>query len=271
MGLIEKLEQIKTLVENGAGGGSGEDAIIEDCSYLFIFGYRLDIIKNIYKMLKPTNATYMFGATANNTSKAALEDLEYINRIDFSNCTNITHMFRAMSYTNFPEELILDLPKCTNVNGFLYGYGGTYNLKKVILKNTKLVQNWSNAFYTGFNNEKEQYQKKIEEIELDMSGCTSCSSFISHNTHTISSGCMYLKKITFTGSFGGDSTTSTLTLYLANLEAMTKDAFVDMFTSLGENTNGKTRIIQISTAIYDTMSEEELAIATNKGYTITSA
>ena len=270
MGLIEKLEQIKTLVENGAGGGSGEDLVIEDCRYLFFSAYRLDMIQNLYKIIKPTSANYMFGATANTTSNATLEQLNYISKIDFSNCTTIDSLFRAMSYTNFPSELVLDLPKCTIASNFLYGYAGTYNLKRVILKNTNLVQNWSYAFYTGFNNTGDRYQKKIEEIELDMSACTNCTYFFNSPTATLSN-CMYLTKIVFTGSFGGNSTTSTLTLDMSKLEGMTKDGFVAMFESLGENTNGKTRIIQISAAIYDTMSEDELSIATDKGYTITSA
>lgn len=270
MGLIEKLEQIKTLVENGAGGGSSEDFVIEDCRYLFYEGVRTDMLSKLYKNLKPTNAANMFGAGTNAASSTTQEELNYINKIDFSDCTNMNNFLQRVTYNNFPTELVLDLPKCTHMDSFMYGYAGTRNLKKLILKNTSKVQDWDNALYTGFNNANENSQKKIEELELDMSACTSCSNFI-HNTTNSYSNCPYLTKIVFTGSFGGNSTTSTLTLNLSKLEGMTKDSFVAMFESLGTNTNKKTRIIQISSTIYDTMSEDELAIATNKGYTITSA
>ena len=89
MALIEKLQEIKTKIESGAGGGSGDDLIIEDCRYLFYSGYRFDVIDKLYKLLKPTNANYMFGSTSNATSNATLEQLNYISKIDFSNCINI--------------------------------------------------------------------------------------------------------------------------------------------------------------------------------------
>lgn len=267
MALKEKLEQIKTLVESGAGG---ENFIVEDCRFFFYNGYRTDMLSKIYKYLKPIYGNYMFGADVNTQSEETLEQLTYINKIDFSNCETIKSIFARMIYYNFPTELILYLPKCTNASYFLYGPGGIYNLKKVILKNTNLVQNWSYSFYTGISSSEESAQKKIEEIELDMSNCTNCTCFFNKANATLSN-CPHLTKITFTGSFGGSSTTSTLTLDLSKLEAMTKDSFIAMFESLGENINGNTRILQISSTIYNTLTEDELSIATNKGYTITSA
>lgn len=269
MGLIEKLEQIKTLVENGAGDGSGEEYEIKECDYLFTWGKRLDIISDLYKHIKPTSANYMFGATSNTTSEAPLEQLNYINKIDFSNATHLERFLASVTYINFPEELVLKLDNCTSLNYAFQGYAGTRNLKRVILKNTTNVTNWGYCFYTGFNRTDDLYNKKMEELELDMSSCTNCTYFFHSPTNTYSC-CKFLSKIIFTGSFGGNSTTSTLTLDMSLLEAMTKDSFIEMFESLGENTGGKTRIIQISSTIYDMMSEDELVIATNKGYTITS-
>ena len=49
---------------------------------------------------------------------------------------------------------------------------------------------------------------------------------------------------------------------------MTKESFINMFNSLGVNTKAKTRIFKIKQEIYESMSEEELGIATGKGYTV---
>lgn len=295
MALIENLqdiksikEEIRTSIENkgvdttnstffdypelidSIQAGGGEEYTIEDCNYLFIAGSRLDVIDKWFKYIKPTTAIYMFGATANSSSNATLEQLNYINRIDFTKCTKMNDFLSNTTYNNFPEEIVLNIPSCTTLDSFLKGYAGTKNLKKVILKNSNKVTDWDQCFYTGFNTDSDERNKKIEEIELDMSGCTSCNNIFNMTSNTYS-GCKYLRKIIFTGSFGGSSSTSSLTFNISKLESMTKEGIIEMFESLGTNTNKKTRIIQINANIYSTMNEDELAIATNKGYTITSA
>ena len=296
MALIENLqdikaikEEIKTSIENKGvdttnstfadypelidsieTGGGEVDFAITNCRDLFIGGERTEELSTFYKIVKPIDGYRMFGASSNTTCATSQEELNYINKIDFSECTSLANGFGRVSYSNFPSELILDLPNCLSVDSIFYGYALCYNTKKVVFKNSNKVTDWDYCFYGGLNSNLDNRNKKIEEIELDMSACTNCTNFFNMTSHTYS-GCMYLSKITFTGSFGGDSNTNTLTLDLSKLEAMTKDSFVSMFESLGTNTNGKTRIIQISTTIYDTMTEDELAIATSKGYTITSA
>ena len=168
-------------------------------------------------------------------------------------------------YSNIPEELMFDIPECTNLSYFFNS--NPINTNKVIFKNSNNVTNWSRCFYTGNNNSNEENQKKIREIELDMSSCENCSNFFNSSTSNYSN-CPYLQRIIFTGSFGGNSTTSSLTLDLSKLESMSKGSYIDMFTSLGENTNQNTRIFKINKNIYNKMSKDELAIATNKGYTI---
>lgn len=269
MALIEKLEQIKTLVESGAGGGSS-DFSITNCRDLFVGGERTEVLSEFYKVVKPKDGYRMFGASSNTTCSTSQEQLNYINKIDFSECTGLANAFGRVSYSNFPNELILDIPNCLTVDSIFYGYALAYNTKKVVFKNSDKVTDWDYCFYCGLNAIDDNKNKKIEEIELDMSSCTSCTNVFYMTTHNYS-GCKYLNKITFTGSFGGNSTSNSLTLGLAKLEAMTKESLIEMFESLGTNTNKKTRIIQINSTIYDTMTEDELAIATGKGYTITAA
>lgn len=99
-------------------------------------------------------------------------------------------------------------------------------------------------------------------LNIDMSNVTTISTGTFQNTDN-------LKRLTFKGSFGGNSTTSSLTLTLSQT-GLDKNAIIELFESIKENVNGKTRTIKIISSIYNELTEDEIAIITDKGYTISS-
>lgn len=258
--------------------GGGDDFKITNGQYFFYNGNRLDILVNDSNKLAFEGAcNAVFASNSNNTNsyKYSLN----INNVDFSKVTNLYEFMKNTQFLYLPNELIIDAPLNVNMEYAFYGYplccddmyvdGGTCSIvKKVTIKNSSKVSNWTQCFYTGFNNINNRYNKRIEEIEWDMSGATTCNYVFCMSLNTYS-GCKFLKKIIFNGSFGGNTSTSSLTLELDKLESMTKDSYIEMFNSLSINKNKKTRTFVINETIYDTMTEDELAIAEDKGYTVT--
>lgn len=207
MGLIEKLEQIKTLVESGAGGGSGELATITDWQYMFYGGRLLRMFKDIAKASgKVTSMSNAFYNATNTDTTLRDDTLVY----DFKD---------------------VDLSSCTNFSNTFYGTGKAW------------------GFYGNV-------------LNIDMSSVTTISTGTFQNTDN-------LKRLTFKGSFGGNSTTSSLTLTLSQT-GLDKNAIIELFESIKENVNGKTRTIKINSSIYNELTEDEIAIVTDKGYTISA-
>lgn len=72
-------------------------------------------------------------------------------------------------------------------------------------------------------------------------------------------------------SFGNESTASSITFPVVRVwkSAEYVNRFVEFANSIAENTSGLTRTIKVHTNIYNALSDEQKAILTNKGYTIT--
>ena len=84
-----------------------------------------------------------------------------------------------------------------------------------------------------------------------------------------------LCNITFSnnGTFGNNSTTESLTLDLCQIWTSSATSNVTRYTnlanSIGNNTSGLTRNIKLNTNLYNVLTDEQKAILTDKGYTIT--
>ena len=259
------LEDLSGLIENIETGGGGEEYTIDDASYLFYECARTNLFSIFKNHFALTNCRDMFSSSANHSDNVITT--EDINNLDLTNVTTCYNMFKTSTFTRVTGDLVFNIPKCTSLYYFAYGYG-LGDVTSITFLNSNKVTNWQQCFYSGFNKEADAQNKKIEILRWDMSACTNCNNVFCAASHTYS-GCKFLHTIDFQGgSFGGSSSISTLTLDLSKLESMTKESFINMFNSLGTNKNGKTRIFKINQTIYESMSEEELAIATGKGYTV---
>ena len=208
MGLIEKLEQIKTLVESGAGGSGELDfGLLTSWQYLFNNGRFMPIFKEMKKQ----------SGTITSMERA------------FNNCcANGNEIYRDESLIYDFDDL--DLSQCSS---FVYCFNG-------------------NSHY---------YTLHGSILNFDMSKNTQSGAYTFYM-------CQHIKRLTFKGSFGGEVTSSSLTLDIDEL-ALDHDAMIELFNSIKENASGKTRIFKIKSAIYDSLTEDEISIMTNKGYTIT--
>ena len=260
-----KLENIPELIESIETGGGGEEYVIDDASYLFYECSRTNLFSIFKNHFALTNCRDMFASSANHSDNVITT--EDINDLDLTNVTSCYNMFKNSHHFKVTGDLVFDIPKCTTLYYFAYGYGLS-DATSITFLNSNKVTNFQQIFYSGFNKEADAQNKAMTILRWDMSACTNCNNVFCAASHTYS-GCKFLNTIDFMGgSFGGNSTTSSLTLDLSKLESMTKESFINMFNSLGTNKNGKTRIFKINQTIYESMSEEELGIATGKGYTV---
>lgn len=147
----------------------------------------------------------------------------------FYNATNSNTLLRDDSLIYDFDDV--DLSSCTNFNNTFYSTGETW------------------GFYGNV-------------LNIDMSNVTNIGTGTFQNTDN-------LKRLTFKGSFGGNSSNASLTLTISQA-GLDKDAIIELFESIKENVNGKTRTIRINSSIYNELTEDEIAIATDKGYTISA-
>ena len=260
-----KLEDLPELIETIETGGGGEEYVIDDASYLFYECSRTNLFSIFKNHFSLTNCRDMFSSSANHTDN--IITTEDINELDLTNVTSCYNMFKSSHHFKVTGDLVFNIPKCTTLYYFAYGYG-LNNATSITFLNSNKVTNFQQIFYSGFNKIDDAQNKNMTILRWDMSSCTNCSNVFCAASHTYS-GCKFLHTIDFMGgSFGGDTTTSTLTLDLSKLEGMTKESFVNMFNTIGTNTKGKTRIIKVNETIYNSFTEEDLSIATSKGYTI---
>ena len=271
-----KLEDIPTLINSiEAGGGGSEDWKIDCASYFFgeTAGNKdnkenfNNIIKHIYK---PTNLTYFCENKSVTTGWLTKEIMDKIINLDLSECTNLSYGF-TFNGNILDGNFNFNLDKCTNLSycfrGLTKGQVQLNSDEGIILNFNGSTGNVTNAAYAFVGYTTSSYSKgsKIREIKnLNLDKVTSCNYIVGYNEN--------LRRFTFDGSFGGKSTTATLTLdftYGMNGDCVLEhDSIVEMFNSVSLNTNGKTRIFKLSQSVYESLSEDELAIATSKGYTV---
>lgn len=173
----------------------------------------------------------------------------------------------------------------------LFTNGSRFELFNDFLKRTKKIKNMNSCFFLfGINSSIQNENNIVDFHNVDFSECEDWKNAFGGTSNSlafwghirnldmcaatkISSSFVntaHIKEISFKGSFGGNSTTESLTLNLSFCTGMSKDDFINTFNTIQQNINENTRIIKIPTTIYEELTENELAIATNKGYTITS-
>lgn len=270
MGLIEKLEQIKTLVESGAGGSGSEDWRFNGVAYLFDYERNPNNVLIFDELLKhfpkQTPSLYYTFRSSFTNRWMNNEMFKKILQLDLSECTTLEQAFYGVGFDLY-GEFSINIPKCTNLyNAFQFWKINKDNYNNpngnVILNFNGTTSNVVN-FNSSFGSNNSRNLSNIGGIlNINMDKCTNSTSVVSYSN---------ISRFTFSGSFGGLSTSSTLTLDFSTYTKMDYSGIIETFNTISENTNGKTRIIKLSSVLYSTLTEDELAIATNKGYTITSA
>ena len=199
-----------------------------------------------------TNMNYMFEACANLTS---------IPQLNTSNVKNMSSMFyQCKSLTSIP---LLDTSKVTNMS-YMLAY--CKNLSSIPLLNTSKVTDMSYMFYNcnSLTSIPLLDTSKVTDISSIFYGCKALTTVpaldASHitNMNSMFSGCSSLKSILMTGmkvKFDISSSTqfeeSDLVTILNNLATVTTTQTLTM---------GATNLAKLT--------DEEKAIATNKGWTL---
>lgn len=270
--------------------GSGETIPeINDCSYLLYYsGYNM----NSKTMNHFDSIQNLIINSVNNISKATSmcknsyikKDLfERIINKDFSNCTDISGCFDSIyiydtklgnNYSCGSFSFKLNLSSCTNMGSAFSSFCSTnsnYYTEFVVDFDgtTTNVTNFSYLFKHYTVNTRSR-NKKVVNINMDK--CTSCSDmFYYGKTENYDD---ILKQFTFKGSFGGLSTTASLTLKFPGASGDSRTynyaAFIETINSVSENTNGNVRIFSVPTLIYNQLTDDDIEIATSKGYEISS-
>lgn len=268
-----EIENIQT------GGGSEEWTPITDWSNIF---YQLSLIDNADKIIPhletPVNITNF--SYLKNTAKyeIAYDLLKLLETTDFSNITNAQYAFNSMIIPKKDENVWeiksnINFSKNTNMSYFLqrinypnrHGVDEYAQIQKINLildfgGTTNKVNNFSNAFsYLLINT-----MPILDILNLNMSACTNCTGML--NTLTDQSN---INRFTFSGSFGGSSSSSSLTLDLSRQNSLTVEAFLETMTTISEN-GPRTRIFKLPAALYDSLTDEIWDLADEKGYTLSS-
>lgn len=283
-GKSEKIatQDMPTEIENiQTGGGSEEWIPITDWTNIF---YQASLIDNADKIIPhlDTSPTGMvnFSYLKNSIKyEIAYDLLKLLETTDFSKITNAQYAFNGMVIPKKDENVWeincnIDFSKNTNMSYFLqrinypnrHGVDEYAQIQKINLildfeGTTNRVTNFSNAFsYLLINT-----MPILDILNLNMSACTNCTGML--NTLTDQSN---LNRFTFSGSFGGSSSSSSLTLDLSKQNSLTVEAFLETMATISENTNGKTRIFKLPTELYDSLTDEIFDLADEKGYTLSS-
>ena len=259
--------------------GTGEVFEIKNCDYLF---YRNGSYNNfcwsdfdniIKKIKQPTSAYRMYFQDGNGSSYwyVSLSIIQQIVNLDFSKCTSISYLLDDFginaSDINKTLTVNMDLSSCTNMSyafrGINYGYSTGYmlNIEFDFNGTTGNVKNFSYCFSNIIPN-----QTTFKLFNINMDNATNVSNIFTNTNYGNS-----LSKLTFSGSFGGLSTTTSLTLDLSTCTLLTIDSFLETMQTISVNTNGKTRIIKLSSSLYNSLTDEILDLADEKGYTLASA
>ena len=257
--------------------GSGEDFKIKDLSYQFYKAANFDVIDNLLNVCsnQPTNINYFAYLSAFNMYEETYKIIEYIKKTDFSKVTSCQYAFHDFVLPKHTDDMIeislnLDFSSSTNFSYFFDGFNrnadagsAAYDAK---MQKTRLILNINGTSskvtnFEGFLRSARAETSRVQLLNINMSKCTSNNALYN---------CYALEKLTFSGSFGGLSTTTSLTLDLSRCTLLTLDSFLETMQTISANTNGKTRIIKLSSSLYNSLTDEILDLADEKGYTLSS-
>lgn len=253
--------------------GGAELPILTSAAYLFYGGERLDAMNELIGMLSPdiTNFQSMY---------ANCSTLTEVKTINTSNGTNFNNMYASCSnLTKFPE---MDTSKGKTFNFFLSGCSKLTEYPNLDLSNATEVENMLQSctgltiipsLYTPnvkrFNSLFNQ-DKNITTIgEIDGSSANSLSSMFNNCTSLANFGGIKDLGKGYSTSYVVNYSSYTLTLSSCPL---THDSLMNVINKLYDiATKGcRAQKLQLGSTNLAKLSEEEIAIATNKGWNVTA-
>lgn len=259
---------------------------IDDASYFFFHGARWDERDKLFPLLQNIiDASYMFqyspakelDVTALNTSKvknmsnmfANVSQCTNFNLGDFdtSDVINMYSMFYFCSQVNKLDVSSFDTTKVTNMSYMFSSCPKLTEIKFGDKFNTSNVTNMERLFYQGslIDNIPALYADKCENIRTVMSYCSVLKNFGGF----VNLGKAYSQKTANAGIYG-------LTLSDSNL--LTHDSLMNVINGLYDlnlsyNVSGGgilyPQALKLGSTNLAKLTEEEIAIATNKGWNVT--
>ena len=192
-----------------------------------------------YNLAPTTNASAMFKGCSSLTTIIGLDTW------NMSGCTTCYSMFNGTSnLTTLPGSETWVLSSCQNTQG-MFGNSGITSLN---------VTNWDmskcRAMYINYHNKKNNLSEIIGMENWNVSTCTDFREFLNH--------CISLSEfeifspINYNISF--------------NLCPLTVDTLVKILNALGEVS--ETQTLKIGEANLAKLTDEQIAIATNKGWSV---
>lgn len=257
---------------------------ITDASYLFYKKARLDNMDSFMKLLnKVTSTAYMFYEC----------NLEDVPQLDTSECTDMSYMFYQNPFIDF-SQFNFDTSKVTNME-HMFEYAGWQNNNESnptintsnVTRMTYMFANTNFKKITGLDTSNVQYFNQtfsnlydcMEIQELDMSSAINInymfySSFGKNSTLTTVGGLRNLGK-----AYTRQSTNfPDYQLRFHTFTAISHDSLMNIVNTiydlnLNENLSvdgvcNYTQNILLSSNNVDKLTDEEIAIATNKGWSV---
>ena len=285
----EKIEGTMEEYDGSYEGNTAEGVKITNAGYLFYTGVRLDSLDELISVCKDvTNTSYMFYDAKDLT----VVDL---SNFDTSKVTNMTYMFY---YADNLEKIDLSNFNTANVTNMSHMFEGCRKLKKIDLSNfdTSKVTNMNSMFnncreveeikvsnfdtsnVTNIGGMFNMYSSPIETLDL--------SSFDLSNVNVSSSFLLNLSKLVDLISFRNlgkgytqkSANHSNHTLDLSTDRLLSHDSLIDVITNglydlnfTYDVANGGTLYTQkliLGGTNLAKLTAEEIAIATNKGWTV---
>ena len=224
-----------------------------NCYFLYNTNRPLDIAGNGLNV-KITDASYMYYHITP-TGKTTID----CSLFDLSRCTNMEYMFY---YDIWLKSLDVSNWDTSKVHNMQYIFANCTSLESLDMSALDLsnLLNFTNPFY---------YASGLKTLILP-----NIPKVINFDIFVYSPQ-VSLQNLTFSngGTFGNKSTSSSLTLNCARFWQGKTDTikgyYENFANSIGDNTSGKTRTIKLYTTLYNDLTDEQKALLTDKGYTIT--
>ena len=257
------------LIESIQSGGGSEDWRFSGVTYLFDYLDNYDNTLAFDEIIKhfpeqPTSLKYTFRSNFSDPW-ITNEQFKKITELDLTQCKALNYAFQGLGFELY-GKYDLYLPNCTDMSSAFYMWksnrSGYTNPNGQVSLDFHGTTGKVAMFSSCFGSNGSSYLSNFGEIlNINMDSCINCSSIVTYSNVT---------RFTFAGSLGSLSTSSSLTLDLSSTK-MDYVGVLETFNTISENTSEKTRTIRVKSQIYDVLTEDDFAIATNKGYTITSS
>lgn len=252
----------------------GDTSGVTNCAYMFGNCAYIQEIINFGDFGSCTSAERMFYG-CNNLSNLDLSNVNFAKVENasnmFYNCRNLTKIDVTLPTLENTTYMFYSCSTLTDVNlkGIL-GSGTVTNMSFMFYQcsditeldfaecNTSNVQTVSSSFA--------RMSELISLLNLDLSGVTSTSYLNFFGSYTANN----VKNITFKqgATFGKTTQSAEIILNLTRATAFDTDGYVNMINSLGTNETGCIRTIKLYTELYNALTDEHKALATDKGYNL---